>query len=254
MSSRLTTYQHDYPKPGTNVYKWPPAEILSMSNADFCEPNCFNSPENKRNGLNLIHNECENQEWTGIGPMAALIKPQLIPSDCGKLNTQKDSENDGLSKCNENLNREETNKMLQNLYFKYPEIYHELQLQSYQDKPKFDCPYRQKENQILCPVHLIEVNTPKNSINTHVTEWCKPLKVEKISKIPKGGPFDSAFKASEKCRTIISTHKHVKPITEYMSTISQMGRLIIKKKIHSHDKCNNGKNCLHTFFIKRNKF
>lgn len=268
MAGLTSTYRHDYLPP--NVERFGFENQIRTGPLAGLGDKCCRECEAKRK-LKGEGEKCKGGEWTRIGPMGPLITPRIIPEEPTELEVHR-------------CLKDKPNRFLSKLCNKYPELYEKLKCFNNDEL------YRKVESDRMNTSYQIDYCHQReyfgglydnlsskcknpNGEGNETKKTCEFYKKMSGNKCKKGGFGPEGDADEDPCqglyrpfrtqcitgipRGMQSGHWPEQPyqkepaISEYRDKISNIGKAIIKHKIHDHSKCSQQANCRHKMKLKK---
>ncbi|XP_055902337.1 uncharacterized protein LOC129938679 [Eupeodes corollae] len=264
-----TTYRHDFNPPLTQRYNFiKPQQDEETNKIQTCDCNVETKITPPASAA--LDKQCGAVEWNSMAPVGRLIEPRLIPSPGQEYTNNKA---DGCK-------YDQPNRFLKILRTCYPDLYERLkatptkELNRHLDAERLKTTYQidygnENEYPVDFSNYLDDTEENKNNITDELNEeerTCDKFKNDLMNEIHdktnKSDEFDECVKKYKPVKYTFAdssrfsssgnfSHWAAPPLikkttfTEYMDTISKTGCIIKKNNIHSHTKCQKGKNCRH---------
>lgn len=262
----ISTYRHDYPNPQELKGHIDDGQQQQGRRNEPCE--CCDGKQPKQpNVLEQAADCCigpteKMAEWTGIAPMGILIDPRIIP---GGENDDDDEENDTIDACQ----HDKPNRFLNSINRTDPALFDRIKSLNNDDLlRKIDANRLRSTYQVdyggiaefYGGVYQEETEAELAALKENFGGGGPqdPCGYDSIIKDTAKRPVDAVLAKKKKvcCPHCIikksAGHWQVSSKvneTEYMGTISRIGRLAMKFKINDHNKCNKNK-CQHFMNLK----
>ncbi|XP_055853256.1 uncharacterized protein LOC129916984 [Episyrphus balteatus] len=265
-----TTYRQDFNPPLTQRYNFLRTQ-KDEKDEKTSSKGCACNVDTQISIPAAALDKCDSVEWNSMAPVGKLVNPRLLPSQ-----GQEFTKNDKADGCK----HDQPNRFLKILRTCYPDLYERLkatppkELNRRLDMERLKTTYQiDYGNENEYPEGIYDnldgdgIEEKKNKqldgILEEEEDACAKFKSGLTKEMTKDNlnddecqqgykPVKYSFADSSRFSSSGNfSHWAAPPLikkttfSEYMDTISKTGCVITKNNIHSHTKCQNGKNCRH---------